>query len=882
MHQLPIEKVEKELTTDFQLGLSTTEVTRRQKQFGKNVLETKPKKWWAKILLEQFANPLVWVLIIAVILAIIFQEKLEAIAIIIVIFINAGIGFFMELQANRSMEALTKLSSQIVSVLRNGETYRLNSKELVVGDIILLEAGDIVSADARIIQQQNLGVKEAALTGESTQISKSVESIDEDTSIADRKNSLFKGTVVSRGNAKAVITHIGKNTQLGKIATLTEDALKVATPIEKKLNDLSKKLIGLTFVLTVAIIIIGYFDGRDLYQLAKTAIALAIAAIPEGLPVVATIALAKGMLRLSKHQVIVKKLSAVETLGEVQFIFTDKTGTLTENQLSVHTLLFSFGKFGIQHDKAIKPTSTLHEIESHAAFDQLLKTSVLCNNASIGTDEDGKELRNGDPLEIALLEFGKTKGVDIEKINKDFPRVKEIPFDSDTKMMGTLHQMSDGKYLACIKGALEVLLKKSNRVMMDKEEESLQNQDFWSKKNNELAAKGERTLAFAYKIVDQPTADFFNNLTFIGCIGFLDPPRADIKAAITTCKDAGIKVIMVTGDHPETAKNIAQQVGMVNGEEAMVLTGDAIQDIDSLNASEIENLLHTNVFARVSPAQKLDIINLYQERNYTVGMTGDGINDAPALKKADIGIAMGQRGTDAAKEAAELVLEDDSFNSIVIAIRQGRGIFTNIRYFVVYLLSCNLSEIFVVLLASLFSWGTPLFPLQILFLNMVTDVFPALALGVGKTPTDAMLHPPRKQHEAIITKKHWQAIMGYSIAMTIPVLAINFVAIEYLLLDDLVSNNLMFYTLILVQLWHLFNLPHRSVSILYNEITRNKFVWGAIIICILIPIILYQFEPIRLVLNLRSLTIEHVLLIIGFSIMPNIITQILKKLKIIL
>lgn len=876
---------EGQLSTDFNIGLSSSEIILRQKEFGKNILAIQKKRTWINILLEQFINPLILVLIIAAILSIIFQEKIEAIAIVVVIFINAAIGFFMELQANRSMEALQKLSTHHSTVLRDGEIQSIDSIEIVVGDILLVEAGDIVAADAQIITQHNIGVNESALTGESNQVSKSIESFSKNLSIAEQKNTLFKGTIVSRGNAKAIVTHIGKDTELGKIATSIHDVIQNDTPLEKKLNTLGKKLLGLTLVLAVLVIIVGILEGRDFYLMAKTAIALAIAAIPEGLPVVATIALAKGMLRLSHQKVIVKKLNAVETLGEVQIIFTDKTGTLTENQLHVQTLLFSFGKFNIKHDQSIQPLSTLHKIETYPVFEKLLLTSILCNNASLGngkTDALHKTKPTGDPLEIALLEFGKSKGFFQKKLKKEYPRVKEIPFDATTKMMGTLHKMTNGKYLVCIKGALEVVLQESDKLMTDGEEKILTNHNYWKEKNNELAAKGERTLAFAYSVIDHPEDQFFHNLIFIGCISFLDPPRADIKAALATCQSAGIKVIMVTGDHPETAKNIAEQVGLAKEKEPMVLHGNAIGNVNNLDKNEIDNLLKTNVFARVSPTQKLDIIQLYQSRKYNVGMTGDGVNDAPALRQADIGIAMGQRGTEAAKEAAELILEDDSFNSIVVAIRQGRGIFSNIRHFVIYLLSCNLGEILVIVLASLFPWGNMLYPLQILFLNMITDVFPALALGMGKTPKNVMQNPPRKSNEPFITKLHWRAIFIYAIAMTIPVWGVNYWASEYLLLDKMVVNNLIFYTLILVQLWHVFNLPSRSVSFFNNEITKNKFIWGAILICILIPIILYQFESIRLVLNLRNLNVEQILAVFGFSILPLFFIQILKRMRIVL
>jgi len=511
----------------------------------------------------------------------------------------------------------------------------------------------------------------------------------------------------------------------------------------------------------------------------------------------------------------------------------------------------------------------------------MMQVSVLCNNAALGNGLLEKDNAVGDPLETALLQFAKSKGYAKAALNENYPRIREIPFDASTKMMGTLHKWENGKYLACFKGALEVIFEESDFEVTENLAKKSVASDFWDKHNNQLAAKGERTLAFAYSILDTPEDDFFCNLNFIGCIGFLDPPRSDIKSAIQTCSQAGIRTIMVTGDHPETAKNIAQQVGLVKGKEAVVLRGDTLKAISEMKSHEISNLLDTHVFARVSPEQKLDLVSLFQKQNKIVAMTGDGVNDAPALKKSDIGMAMGQRGTEAAKEAADLILEDDSFNSIVEAVRQGRGIFNNIRHFVVYLLSCNLSEIFVIILATLMPWGTPLLPLQILFLNMITDVFPALALGMGKTPKKVMIHPPKKTNEPIITNKHWKSIVVHALAMTIPVLGMNYLASQVWRLDDTLANNLTFYTLILVQLWQVFNLPERSVSFFNNEVTSNKHVWGAILLCILIPFILYHFENAREILNLRSLGMENFLWILGFSIVPTLFIQALKKSKVL-
>lgn len=875
-YRLSVKAIVQDLETDSKSGLTKADATQRLRQWGENKIEFRhEKKLWV-LFLEQFINPLVAVLGAAATLAFAFEEWLEGSAVLVVILINALIGFYMEWQARRSMEALRRLSQSVAKVYREGQLQSIHTDQIVIGDLLFLEAGDVVPADARIVQEHQLGIMEAALTGESDQVEKGRQKLNGSVLLADQRNMVFKGTTVTRGNAKALVVATGANTELGKIAHLTHHAEKEATPLEKKLSVLSRKLIWLTLFLAAIILVIGLLRGREFYLMMETAIAMAIAAIPEGLPIVATIALARGMLRLARHQVVVKRLSAVETLGETDVIFTDKTGTLTENKLTAEKVILPDLDTGQPEEVLLDHYQRLH---NRVGFQQILQVGVLCNNASIMGKDPHKVV--GDPLEVALLQMAKEVDVPAKNWRRQFPRVKEIPFDSDTKMMGTLHKdSSSGGFLVCIKGALEVILAESDYVLTEEGAIPVSAlRQPWIDRANHLAAGGLRVLGLAYAHIAEPEDKFFHNLIFLGCIAFVDPPRTEVRPALQTCKKAGVKVIMVTGDHPETARNIALRTDLAEADATIVIHGQEIEAFEQIGEENRRMLLEANVFARVSPAQKLDLVRLYQEEGHTVGMTGDGINDAPALKKADIGIAMGSRGTEAAKEVADLVLENDAFSSIVVAIRQGRGIFQNIRYFVIYLLSCNLSEILVVSVSSLANFTLALLPLQILFLNMVTDVFPALALGSNEEPDNIMEQPPRSNREPIVTRQTWRLIILYALAISIACLGILYFSIYYLEVSASLANNLTFYTLILAQLWHLFNLPGAGQSFWNNEVTRNRYIWLAILICLLITLLVYFVPTFSAVLSLE--TIDWLLLsyAVGFSLIPVVLIQLFKRMR---
>jgi Ca2+-transporting ATPase len=869
-HSLTSKNVVDQLNGNVESGLNKTQIEERVAQFGKNEIpRKKPKTKW-RIFAEQFLNAIIYILAAAALLSFLFKDWPEGIAILIVILITISIGFFMELQALKSLETLRKMGQAATSVLRDGKLYRIKASFLVPGDIIILEAGDVVSADARLISEENLTTKEAALTGESTHVEKKTAELPLNTFIVEQHNMVFKGTLVTRGNGKAIVTATGIYTELGEIQQLGMEVDAALTPLEKKLNNLSKWLIWLTLLLVVLIVIVGYVRGANLLLMLETGIALAVASIPEGLPIVATIALAQGMIKLSKKQVIIKKLEAVQTLGATNIICTDKTGTLTEDQMKVHTLVFENASF-----ENVNPKNT-DELNS-LAFDKMMMTGILCNDA-IYTPTD----KHGDSMDLALTEFAFDAGYEPVSIKKNNPEKMEVAFDSDRKMMATAnqHQKTFNVYA---KGAFESIVDCCDTILKNGKTENFENKAQWYQKVDDLASQGLRVLAFAYKESEKNPEykTLLQQLTFIGLVGFIDPAREDVKTTITTYKNAGIKVVMMTGDHAGTAKKIAQEIGLleIDAPNEKVILGKNIPDMENLSETAKKELLNAVVFARVTPKQKLDLITLFQQNNNIVGMIGDGINDVPALKKADIGIAMGIRGTDAARESADVILKDDKFTTIELAIRQGRAIFENIRQFVVYLLSSNLAEIISVGIAALLVLPSPLLPLQILFLNLITDIFPALALGLGKGEVDIMGKPPRKPDEPIMTLKLWKTTIIYGLCITAGVLGITAYSHFVLKLAPNEINNMAFFTLILAQLLNVFNMPKSHLSFFKNEVTLNPWIWLSIALCIFLTGAAYFTPPIAKALSMIPLSADKFGLVILFGFGSLALAQIIKRLK---
>ncbi|RKS53690.1 Ca2+-transporting ATPase [Gillisia mitskevichiae] len=875
-YTLSIETLLKQLEVDPLIGLSEQEVNKRAKKYGFNILEVKKAKSWALILLNQFLNPIIYILVAATILAFSFQEWLEGIAVIIVILLNSGIGFAMELKATRMIESLQNSAQLLSTVLREGKIVSITAASLVPGDVLILSPGTIIGADARIIHQEGIAVTESALTGESNQVAKSKKALNLDTPVYKRSNMLYKGTIVNKGNAKAIVTATGAHTELGSINKLVQEAVKEDTPLGKRLNSLSHWLIILTIFLTLVIIVIGYLEGREWEILIKTSIALAVAAIPEGLPIVATITLAHGMVKLSKQKVIIKRLEAVQTLGEITMMCTDKTGTLTLNEMKV-------SQVKLQDEVIMASSLNLNENgeaykNSEPSFLKFIEVSILCNNAFIQ-----KENSNGDSLEIALLAFAEELGHNIQDVKLKYPEVNEIPFDENTKFMATLNKYGDS-FQICVKGALETLLTKCSYRLDENGNKIELDRNRWLQSSEEIASQGLRVLGFAYKETEEAILEGqLHDLIFIGIVGFLDPPRVDVGQAIEIYRKAGIKVVMITGDHLATAQKIAEEINLlVPGEdnEKKVIHGSMIKDLKNADSAFKSMLLHANVFARIIPEQKLQLVEFFQKNNQVVGMMGDGINDTPALRKADIGIAMGIRGTDAAKDVADVILLDDKFASTELTIRQGRTIFRNIRQFVVYLLSCNLAEILSVVIASIINIPLPLLPLQILFLNLVTDTFPALALGMGKGKKVIMERPPRDPKEQIITPLLWRSIIVYGLCVTFIVTGVTLYTHFILKLPSSVVNNISFYTLVWVQLLHVFNIPSRIHSFFNNEVMHNKWVWGAILLSLFLVFIAYLIPVIRTALSLLPLTIGQYLIVFFAGLAAIVLIQILKRIGI--
>lgn len=868
-HSINADDIAKLMNVNLQTGLKESSIDERITKYGSNSYAAQKQKSIWLILFEQFKSPIILLLVVAAGFSFFFADWIEGFAIIAVIFITAALGFFMELQARNSMKALKEMDISVSKVWRDEALKEIPSERIVPGDVLLLEAGDMVMADARLMEVNQFEIDESALTGESLSVEKNIEIIEKDVSLADKINLIFKGTSVVKGNAKAIVTGTGLHTKLGKITQMVEAAKQDDTPLEKKLQGLTKILMIITAAFASIFIITGLLQGKQFYLIVETALALAVAAIPEGLPVVSIIALTYGMLRLAKKKVLIKKLASVETLGGINTIFTDKTGTLTENKIDVNSLIF------FDEDKTIDKNGkdvSAAIIKNKAAFEKLLIISTLSNNA-VSKQEQNKKKYLGDPIEIALLQFVNSSKTNAADINASYPRIAEEPFNSETKLMATLHKKDTGNFVAA-KGAVEELINKCSLYYAGDRVMPLADADkkIFLHKAEIIQAQGSKALAFAFKEAANISPDnLLSDLTLAGLIGFLDPPRMEVVDALQSCRDAGIKVIMITGDHPATALNIAEKIKL-SEKDNVVING---KELDTQLPEE--KLFAATIFARVTPKQKLDMVSLYQKQGNIVAMTGDGINDAPALKKADIGIAMGIRGTQVAKETAAMILKDDSFTSIVAAIMQGRVIFKNIKNFLMYLLSCNLSEIFIVFFYGLLNFPFSVLPLQILFLNLVTDIFPALALGLGKGNKLIMKMPPRNPQEPIVIKKDWFTINAYAVLIALPIMVVTWYCSYYLGYDAQLSNNITFFSLALSQLWHVLNLSSRKISFLNNEITRNKFIWGALLLCIAIIAVFYFISPLNKYIGLQMLSINTWLIIVATSIAPVFLIQLFKR-----
>jgi len=865
------------LDVDSKTGLTTQEATRRQQTYGENLIRQRKSRTLFSLLADQFRSVIVWLLSAAALLSFAVGDIPEAIAIACVLLINTLIGFVTSWKAIRSMEALYRMVAVIARVRRNGRSELLPVRELTPGDIVLLEGGDIVPADIRLLEAANLYCDESSLTGESLPVQKTVRALAADTLVADRTNMGFKGASVVRGSGVGVVTSIGLETELGRIAALARSASSEAHPLEKRLDKLGQTLVWVAFGLSALIALVGYLRGLGLADMIETAIALAVAAVPEGLPVVATLALARGMLRMARRNTLIARLSAVETLGATTIILTDKTGTLTENRMTVVGLLLEGRDIDVEEDLSEKI------LTDDKVLRMALEIGVLCNTAEIpDAVAPGKPDGVGDPMELALLNVANVVGVRPDLDPSDRPEVAKHAFDFRCKMMATVHKTESGFFTA-VKGAPEAVLSHAEKVLTSKGTQELTDIDRenWLARVEAAARKGYRLLGVASKETLTSDGMPYTSLTLVGFVCLQDPLRDDVQEAIAQCQNAGVRVVMMTGDHIATASEIAAQAGLADDGRVVALSE---RDLKGMEKGEFrddlrEKLLKADVFARVSPESKLRLVEFYQKVGHVVAMTGDGVNDAPALKKADIGIAMGQRGTQVARDAAEMVLKDDAFSSIIAAMQQGRVIFGNIRRFVIYLMSCNFSEILVVGIAILAGMPAPLIPLQILFLNIVTDVFPAFALGLGEGDASVMNQPPRDPKKPIVEKRHWLEITVFGGLITLSTLGAYWASLDYFHMPTGDATTIAFLTLALAQLWHVFNMRDLTEPKIANSVTKNPFIWAALALCVGLLASAFYTPILANIMMLSALNSFQLLLAVCASLLPLFLGQIWLLLK---
>jgi Ca2+-transporting ATPase len=888
-HTLDVESVEAALKTG-RSGIETEEAKIRLKKFGPNILQEKKGPSALRIFAEQFKNYLILVLIAATLISIIFNDFTDALVISAVIILNAALGFYQEYRAEKSTEALKRLTAPKAIVIREGQEKEIPARDLVPGDLVLMETGDRVPADIRLSETTSLEIDESLLTGESIPVKKRTERLEAKTlPIPDRNNMAYMGTAITRGRGNGYVSSTGMKTEIGRIAELIQTVRREETPLQAKLGDLAKKLTYAIVIVCLVVFFIGILRGSDIFDMFLNTVGLAVAAIPESLPVVVTITLALGVQRMAKRNAIVRKLPAVETLGSATVICSDKTGTFTRNEMTVRKIYTNNNMFDVTNvgyepkgefynrDSKINPNEIL-------SLRLLLAIGTLCNNAKLEKNTNWHII--GDPTEGALIVAAEKAGIKQKALNKQYLRIGEIPFESERKAMSTVHKTPEETEVAYVKGAAEVILSWSSRIHSDGEIRKLTSKEKKEllKINQEMASNALRVLALAYKefpygCSECTSENVENDLIFVGFVGMLDPPREEAISAVQKCKSAGIKVVMITGDNEFTAKAVAKELGLLNG-EGKILTG---AELESMSDAQLDKIVQeVTVYARVSPEHKLRIVNSLKKKNHIVAMTGDGVNDAPALKKADIGISMGITGTDVAKEASEMILADDNFASSVAAVEEGRVIYTNIKKTIFYLLSTNLGEILTVFLGLIIGLPIPVVAVQILWINLVTDGLPALSLSVDSPGADTMLRPPRNPKENVITRGMFYNMIIVAVFMCISTLLLYGFAlgvfspfgISYANLDT--ARTIAFTNLVFIQLFNAFSVRSRRESAFKIGFFSNKALVLAVAISVVLQLLVLYFPPLQGLFHTVTLSIFQLAIITLVSSVSLIGAEILK------
>ncbi len=892
-YTLAIDEVGDRQQSDPIKGLTQAEAARRLSQHGPNTLAQAQQRSTWSILLAQFQSLIVALLVAATVIAFAMGDRIEAIAILVVIVLNASIGFLTEWKASQALSALQKQSVRLAHVVRDGAESEIPAADLVPGDLVVLAAGARVPADGRIVESIRLQIEEAALTGESHPVSKTIEPLDTpDAALGDRLNMAFLGTTIADGRGRLLVTATGAKTEMGQIGSLIDEAVARATPLEQKLAQLSRMLIVVVLVLCAVIVLAGWLRGvTDFWHMLEIGLSLAIAAVPEGLPAVATMTLALGMQRMARMRALVRRLPAVETLGSTTIICTDKTGTLTKNEMTACV-------FAIDH-RQVQVTGVGYEAVGQFQVDSqpidphtdeplalALRIGLLCNDAKIER-VDGHEKVLGDPTEAALIVVAEKAGMKPVDLASEYPRLSEIPFDSTSKRMVSVHRTPDGRTIAFIKGAPGVLIEASRSQLQGTGVTPLTPEDRkrWEETNQELAGAALRVLGLAYRDLSEGNheADFSQDLIFVGLVGMIDPLRDEAKAAIATCRAAGIRTVMITGDQPATASEISRQLGIDHdhqGHPLRTVHGRELVDLD--DAAWQRAVSDAAVFARVSPEHKLQIVKALQQQGHIVAMTGDGVNDAPALKQSDIGIVMGIKGTEVAKENADMVITDDDFTSIVSAVEQGRIIYGNILRFLHYLLSCNFSEILTVFIALMIGWPLPLVALQILWLNLITDIFPAFALALEPSAPDVMNRPPRDPKESLLTPRFIRLIVWQGILLSGTTLMAYAIGMKWYGDDGeglRRATTMAFMTLALAQVFHVFNARSQSRSAFTDRLFTNGWLWAAVGTCLVLQAAAVCVPLLQKVLHTVPPNSSDWGVIVACSLAPVVVVEIVKLIQ---